>query len=311
MAIGRAHDLPGQWPGRDGRGWTTAVVMDVGADASAAENDDTTTRLNEMAVMIGGLAGVQTVPLLVSCPDSYELMQMLHGLPLQVGAVYLVGEDRDRLDEAQALLADVSARPVITEANAEAISVVGAVLTYLGGRDLLPADSRVVVVGGSRLPMLYPLLLTAGVFAQTRWDPADGPVAPLSRVTRDADVVIDLTGGSEQMARLQWDRPCGSVIAPPPNAGLLPVPGLLRAIAAAVGPLVDVETYHACAAGLMRAAPPRSLSPWVTSPDLVGAVEAAAARVLAPAASSPQRRDRRPDWASLLGWYRTEPPRPS
>ncbi|MBP2364895.1 hypothetical protein [Pseudonocardia parietis] len=311
MTIWRAHDLPGQWPGREGLGWTTAVVMDVGADASATEDEDTITRLNEMAVVIGGLSGVQTVPLLVSCPDSYELMQMLHGLPVQVGAVYLAGNNPERLREAQALLADVSARPVITEADAEAISLVGAVLTYLGGRDLLPADSRVVVAGKARLPTLCPLLLTAGLFQHTRWAPADAPAAPLSRATRDADVVIDLTGGSEQMTRLQWDRPCDSVIASPPNAGLLPVPGLMRAIAAAVGPLVDIETYHACAAGLMRAAPPRSLSPRVTSPDLVGEVEAAAARVLAPAASSPLRRDRRPNWASLLGGSRTDPPRPS
>jgi len=92
-----------------------------------------------------------------------------------------------------------------------AITLTAAVLVYLVrlGRPM-PA-ARVVIVGAGLVPVMCPMLLAAGVFEITMWNPDDHARAPIERVTRDADAVVNLLG-EPMLIRGALDRPAGSII---------------------------------------------------------------------------------------------------
>ncbi|WP_141566382.1 hypothetical protein [Pseudonocardia sp. N23] len=233
-----------------------------------------------IAAAVQHLSGIRATPLLVGTDGVGHFAQILGRLPVEVGAIVIAATDATLAREVRSILAEQSTRPVITEADAEAISTLAAIVTYLNRTRGTPRGARVVIAGASRLPLLCALLLTAGVFDIVMWEPRDD--GPLSNLVRDADVVVNLMDDDEQIVQISWDRPCGSVISPPPQAGVLPLPGLVRAISRAAAPVINVAVCHACAVGMVNTTPASRLAPVLTEPRLAFEVAAQASRLLGP-----------------------------
>lgn len=280
--------------------WAVAVVNDAGAPlASSTEHG---AGLREDAALIETLSGVTAVPMSLIARDAAELATRLHGLPRQVGAIFLTRTNRARTRAAQHLLTELDNRPLITDDDAMAITLTAAVLNYLIRRRRCLSGCRVLIAGAAALPIISPMLLTAGVVELTLWNLGDADQAPLSRVARDADVVIDLVGPAGGMDQVALDRPSGSVVGlDQRRAHLLALPGLFRALAAApaLAPAaapaaasaapVDIRLLCASARGLVSATPPHRRLPVLSSPHTTDAVTGAALHVLhraAPPATS-------------------------
>ncbi|MHA6797323.1 hypothetical protein ACVGVM_27975 (plasmid) [Pseudonocardia bannensis] len=287
MSAGEAWDLPvgpfipGAMPPLPAASWTIAVVND--AAAPREPRAATGPGLHEDAAVIADLSGVRAVPLSMVSRDAAHLATTLHRLPLDIGAIFLTRTDLARARETQQLLTELGGRPLVIDDDARAITLTAALLTYLTRLHRPLPTSRVMIAGAASLPLMCPMLLSAGIFDITLWNPQDARCAALARVARDADAVINLLGPDPELARVALDRPCGSVIGLDGDTDhLLALPGLFRAIAGSPGPLVDIEAYAACARGLMAAAPPHRLLPSLRSPDLTYEVAAAASQVFNP-----------------------------
>lgn len=272
--------FPGDMPTPPDPSWKVGVVSDVGAadpDRARAESG-----ISQDAALIELQSGLRCVATALTAASAEDLAAQLQGLPLEVGAVFLTRTAPTRAGEAQRILAEMGGRPLLSSDDATAIAVTAAVLTYLTRLNRPLFSTRVVIAGAATMPVLCPMLLTAGIFDITLWNASD-PGLPLARVVRDADAVVNLLGTDPEVAHAALDRPDGSVIGIGKREPLLALPGLFRAIAGAPGPLVEIQSFCAAARGLMHATPRRRLLPRGHSPELTYQVAHAVSRVLNPA----------------------------
>lgn len=176
----------------------------------------------------------------------------LPALPPGTRAVLLVRATPERAQKARDSVVGV---PVLTDQDTTAIALTAALLTTLTRAGRTPQASRVVVAGANTMPMLNPVLLTAGVRDITTWNPADALAFPLRRIAADADAVINLVGGG---GRFAWPRHAApAVIVPDPARDpVLALPGLLHALVQHPHARLTPDVQHACAVALSAATPP-------------------------------------------------------
>ncbi|MCP2196735.1 malate dehydrogenase (oxaloacetate-decarboxylating) [Lentzea flava] len=176
----------------------------------------------------------------------------LHNLPAGIGAVLLVRATPERAQKARDLITDV---PVLTDHDTTAIALTAALLTSLGRAGRAPETGRVVIAGANTMPLLNPVLLTAGIRDITTWNPSDALAFPLRRIAADADAVINLVGGG---GRFAWPRHAApAVIVPDPARDpALALPGLLQALTRHPHARLTPDVQHACAVALSAATPP-------------------------------------------------------
>ncbi|MFB9905977.1 hypothetical protein [Allokutzneria oryzae] len=177
--------------------------------------------------------------------------------------------------------------PVLTDQDTTAIALTARVLTALVQHGRAPQAGRVVVAGADTLPVLFPVLLAAGVGDITAWNQEDAVSFPLRRIAVGADVVIDLLGtcsGTENAA-----MPPEAVVITPEDGrdALVALPGLLRALARVPGARLDVAVRHACALALVMATPPEEQLPQEPDNALADQVAAAAAGAFSQPAHRP------------------------
>ncbi|MBB6375869.1 hypothetical protein BKA01_003091 [Pseudonocardia eucalypti] len=242
--------------------------------------------VRDVSGMLAVLSGLSVATMTVATRDGAELAQRLRRLPPRVGAIFVVGAGRRCAREAQQMLIDLGERPFVTEDDLRAITLTAATLLYLGGLGRPVSSARVLVVGAPTVSVVVALLLAAGIGQIAVWVPGAAGV-PLEQACRDADVVINLLVGDPGVdvlvRRTAWDRPCGSVIGiRHVHELLLALPGLARAVAGSIGPLIDVEVYDACVRGLVAATPPGWTLPSLTSRVTTYQVAVHAARVFSP-----------------------------
>ncbi|MBP2328800.1 malate dehydrogenase (oxaloacetate-decarboxylating) [Kibdelosporangium banguiense] len=252
---------------------TVAVV----SDGSALADQDTPIEplLHEYSALIRDVAGLPTVVMPFEAGTPRQLHATLGGLPSTVGAVFL-----PHVAPGHAHVARLAAgeTPVVTDHNTAAIALIAALLTTLtrAGRPL--TSSRVVIAGANTMPMLSPLLVTAGVGDITTWNRDDAVAFPLHRVAAGSDAVIDLLGGITEAF--------GTLVEPAvitrddPRTVLLALPGLLRALTQVPNARLDVEVYHACALALVMATPSDERLPQGPDRALTRQVADAATRTL-------------------------------
>lgn len=194
--------------------------------------------------------------------DAAHLTDWIAHLPDTVDTVLVTRTDPARARAAQRRNTLAGGRPVLIDEDLTAIALTAATLTYLSriGRD--PHRARILIAGAASLPTLALVLIGTGFPDITMWDTADAARFPLDRVSRDADVVLDLLPGNPATAALVMDRPERSVISHTEiDATSLVAPGLLRAVLDhPPGTFqLDISDYHTCAAALAAAIPPRKL----------------------------------------------------
>jgi hypothetical protein len=214
------------------------VVAVVGGIAA------TTTVLRRYAAVVEDQAGLPTRVI----ASDYGL----HNLPPDTGVVLLVRATPEREQRARDSLVGV---PVLTDQDTTAIALTAALLTTLTRAGNAPETSRVVIAGANTMPLLNPVLLTAGIRDITTWNPVDALSFPLRRVAAAADAVINLVGGG---GRFAWPRHAApAVIVPDPARDpLLALPGLLRALSRHPRARLTPDVQHACAIALSAATPP-------------------------------------------------------
>ena len=176
----------------------------------------------------------------------------LHNLPASISAVLLVRATPEREQKARDSIVGI---PVLTDQDTTAIALTAALLTTLTRAGRTPETSRVVIAGANTMPLLNPVLLTAGIRDITTWNPADALAFPLRRIAADADAVINLVGGG---GRFAWPRHAApAVIVPDPARDpMLALPGLLQALTRHPHARLTPEVQHACAVALSAATPP-------------------------------------------------------
>lgn len=236
-----------------------AVVGGIGA---------TTGALHHYAATIEDLTGMPTRVI----ASDYGL----HGLGLDVGAVFLARIDPERTAKARRVAARL---PVITDQDTTAIALTAALLTSLTRAGRSPQVSRVVIAGANTMPMLGRILLIAGIGDVTTWNPADALAFPLRRIAAGADAVINLVGGG---GRYAWPRHgVPAVIVPDPARDpLLALPGLLQVLTRQPGAKLTLDIHHACARALAAATPPGQQLPRRPDPTLVQQIADATAQAL-------------------------------
>jgi len=161
--------FPAPMPEPPAPSWTVGVVTDTAApraDQAAAESG-----IGADAEMIARHSGLRCVPLPVSAASADELAATLHDLPLDVGAIFLTRTESTRAREAQRILAERGGRPLITDDDARAIVLTTAVGNYLSRLHRPVTAARVVIAGAATVPVMCPLLLTAGMVNITLWKP--------------------------------------------------------------------------------------------------------------------------------------------
>ena len=176
----------------------------------------------------------------------------LHSLPPGTSAVLLVRATPERAQKARDSIIGV---PVLTDQDTTAVALTAALLTTLTRAGRALQTSRVVVAGANTMPLLNPVLLTAGIRDITTWNPADALAFPLRRIAANADAVINLVGGG---GRFAWPRHTApAVIVPDPARDpVLALPGLLRALTRHPQVRLTPEIQHACAVVLSAATAP-------------------------------------------------------
>lgn len=236
-----------------------AVVGGIGA---------TTAVLRRYAAIVEDQAGL---PTRVTASD-----YGLHTLPPDTGAVLLVRAAPERAQRARNSVVGV---PVVTDQDTTAIALTAALLTTLTRAGRTPQTSRVVIAGANTMPMLNPVLLTAGIRDITTWNPADALAFPLRRIAADADAVINLVGGG---GRFAWPRHAApAVIVPDPARDpVLALPGLLQALAGHPHARLTPDVQHACAAALSAATPPGEQVPRRADESLTRQIADAATHAL-------------------------------
>lgn len=212
-----------------------AVVGGIGA---------TTAVLRRYAALVEEQAGLPTRVI----ASDYGL----HSLPSGTSAVLLVRATPEREQKARDAITGV---PVLTDQDTTAIALAAALLTTLARAGRTPETSRVVIAGANTMPLLNPVLLTAGIRDITTWNPADALAFPLRRIAADADAVINLVGGG---GRFAWPRHAApAVIVPDPARDpTLALPGLLHALTRHPHARLTPDVQHACAVALSTATPP-------------------------------------------------------
>ncbi|MBN9743550.1 hypothetical protein DMP23_21145 [Amycolatopsis sp. A1MSW2902] len=223
-------------------------------------------------------------PVAVSARDAGELGAALRGLPAAT-SIFVARTEAARAREVQRVLAHEGGVPVITEQDTQAIALTAEVLVRLRRARIAPFDARVVVAGPPVVPLLPALLTVAGIGDVTSWNRDDAHGFPLSSVTREADVVVDLLGLAPAPGEAGYQ-----LVAPgDPAAALLALPGLLSAVheRAAAGklsghPMAHIEVHRACAQALARLTPVDRVLPEIADPDLTRRVADAAGEALGP-----------------------------
>jgi hypothetical protein len=256
-----------------------AVVTDgSGFDPRLAGDRSLADVLAADVAVIGGLAKVPVASVVVLAEDGAELAARVRQLPEDIAAAYLTRTEPARARTAQRLLEMAGGRQAFAEEDDAAIMLTAACLSYLRRIDRDPITARVLIAGAARMPTLAALLMACEIFDVSLWNLRDERWFPLPRAVRDADVVIDLLGGTN-LAGLVQDRPEGSVILHEGLSGrALAAPGILRALTCyppgAVG--LDVGLYRDCALAVAAVTPRRIQSPTpLLGPYLVDTVEAA------------------------------------
>lgn len=264
-----------------------AVVSDGSALAAPGAAQDTVVlMLRRYVALIEDLAGLRGLELHLD-HDPRRAAAGLRGLPSEVGALFLPHVRRDFACRAR----DLTDVPVVTDQDTTAIALAAALLTTLTRAGRTPRASQVVIAGAGTLPILCPLLMVCGVGSVTTWNPADALSFPLRRIAADADVVIDLLGGTTigtvGIGAFAPDLE-PTVIVPDSRRGpLLALPGLLRALTRTPDARLDVEVHHACALALVMATPPDDVLPVSPYDALVDQVTDAALRALQQPAHRP------------------------
>lgn len=220
--------------------------------------------------------GAPVRPVCVVARDVARLSAGLRGLSSEAGRFVVVRATR-------MLPADDghSGLPVVAETATAAVAVAAALLGAVRRRGRSPGGTRVLITGASRMPVLRPLLTVAGFGEVIGWECADAGHGPLHLVAQEVDAVVDLGDGGRQIGAAARGRPELIIITPDLTAwALLVLPGLLRALATAPDPRLDVAVYHACALALADAGPPGRFLPRPTDPAVGPAIEEAAALAL-------------------------------
>jgi malate dehydrogenase (oxaloacetate-decarboxylating) len=204
----------------------------------------TTAVLRRYATLVEEQAGLQTRVI----ASDYGL----YNLPDGTSAVLLVRATPEREQRARDSIMGI---PVLTDRDTTAIALTAALLTTLARAGRTPETSRVVIAGANTMPLLNPVLLTAGVRDVTTWNPADALAFPLRRIAANADAVINLVGGG---GRFAWPRHTApAVIVPDPARDpMLALPGLLHALTQHPHARLTPDVQHACAVALSAATPP-------------------------------------------------------
>lgn len=176
----------------------------------------------------------------------------LHDLSPETAAVLLVRAAPERVQRARDTITGV---PLLTDQDTTAIALTAALLTTLIRAGRAPEASRVVIAGANTMPLLNPVLMTAGIRDITTWNPVDALAFPLRRIAADADAVINLVGGG---GRFAWPRHAApAVIVPDPARDpVLALPGLLLAFSRHPRARLTPDVQHACAVALSAATPP-------------------------------------------------------
>ncbi|MCE7007004.1 hypothetical protein LWC34_29860 [Kibdelosporangium philippinense] len=239
-------------------------MVAVVSDGSSLADPDTPVEpvLLEYSALIRDVAGLSTLVMPVEGDAPRQLQSTLGGLPSTVGAVFLPHVTPERAHVARLAAGNT---PVVTDHDTTAMALTAALLTTLtrAGRPL--TSGRVVIAGANTMPMLSPLLVTAGVGDITTWNRADAVAFPLHRIAAQSDAVIDLLGGHSTA----FDAPREPVMITrdDPRIPLLALPGLLRALTHVPHAKLDIDVYHACALALVMATPPELQLP--DGPDRV------------------------------------------
>lgn len=280
--------FPADMPAVPGPAWKVAVVSDAGAPVP--DHAGAVSGISHDVELLERHSGLGCEATVLTARDAADLAGQLHRLPLEVGAVFLTRTERSRAGEAQRTLAGLGGRPLLTDDDAAAVVLTAAVLTYLTRLHRPLFATRAVIAGAATMPVMCPMLLTAGIFDITLWNPGESGL-PLAGVARHADVVVNLLGAEPTVTHAALDRPIDSVIGiDGDEQPLLALPGLLRAIAGtpspiagAPGPLMKVRALCAAAGGLVAATPGRRLLPSGHSTELTYQVAHSVSRVLNPA----------------------------
>ncbi|MFD9894079.1 hypothetical protein ACFWY9_32420 [Amycolatopsis sp. NPDC059027] len=246
------------------RGARTRRIAVVGSGAAAESV------AREYAELISGLAGIPAKVL-----DGAD-----HGTisSAEYGAILLVHPGAGAASAARRLRA-ATGLYVLSDQDATAIALTGALLATLARRGRAPRDVRVVIAGAERLPGLAPLLIAADVRDVTLWNTADGAVFPLHQIVFGADAVVDLLGA------LPGDM--GGVLAVNTGDDVHAAPcaaaGLLRAALYAEGRAREVDTFHVAAAVLAAVVTPGRVFSRGAARELADLITEAVLASLAPA----------------------------
>ncbi|MEV4313517.1 hypothetical protein [Actinocrispum sp. NPDC049592] len=162
---------------------------------------------------------------------------------------------------------------LVTDWDTTAIALTAALLTTLSRAGRPPRNSRVLIAGAARMPLLSQLVVATGVSEVTTWNPADADAFPLHEVAADADAVIDLVGVAAE------DDP-KVIMAGLPLYPLLALPGLVQAVAGAPAATMAVDVHLACSYELVMATAPDLRVPSALDRALVGRIADAATRAM-------------------------------
>jgi hypothetical protein len=231
---------------------------------------------------------VRAFPVPVTARDAGQLGSALRALSPDTTAIFLARTEAGRARAVQRELGGSARIPVVTEPDTTVMALVAAVLVTAARAGVPPEEIRVVVAGARALPLLVPVLMTAGIGDIASWDTSDAVAFPLPGVVRGATAVIDLVGAAARLPpTFDADVP---VVVPDAIGHLLALPGVLRALREALVPVPGywVEEWHrldvhcACARALAALTPVDRVLPELADPDLTDVVARAATDVLFP-----------------------------
>lgn len=237
-----------------------AVVSDDSAPEFGRWGRPIGSALADDVAVLERLARVPVIAHGVTEPDVEEFVTLIGQLPSSVAAVFVTRTDPARARVVQRRVEQAGGPPVLSDEDTSAIALTAATLVYLRRIDRDPLGARILVADASSMPILTPLLIVTGFPDITMWNSADAPRFPLSRATRDADVVLDPLPCATDATGLAIDRPEGSVIS---CNGLddrfLAAPGLLRALVEHPPGTFDLDVglYQICAETVAAATPRR------------------------------------------------------
>ncbi|WP_020660061.1 hypothetical protein [Amycolatopsis benzoatilytica] len=242
----------------DGSALPGGVSGDPGAVSAALESDVQLLRNHTM---------LTPYRVAVTARDAGELAVAARAVAENASAIFLARTEAARARAVQQDFARTGRVLVVTEQDTLAIGLVAAVLVILRRTEVAPLNARVVVTAPSRLPLLVPLLMAVGVADIASWNEADASGFPLSSVSRDASVVVDLIGAATGLPRVVAARE-------DPVAHLLALPGLLYALGkepiggCAGDPMGGLDAHRAAVHALVTLTPVDRIVPDLADPDL-------------------------------------------